>query len=873
MSQEVGSRAKEAEPKYLLAIRPVPPKPVEKHCTGVAALDPPLVAGSLSPTAVFLSWGPEPHREGGVMEECLEEGFYTVRYRRRGGPWAHQSSPTAAAVLAGLRPASRYEFRVRATRGQRHGPWSAPLLHSTGPGGERGPGERGTRGEGDQGRGDQGRGGEGTRGEGERGTRGEGTRGEGVRGEGDQGRGGEGTRGEGERGPGERGPGERGEGTRGEVDQGRGDQRRGDQGTGTRGPGDQRTRGPGDQGRGGPEDQTTRREGDQGRGGPGDQRTRGEGDQGRGGPGDQRTRGEGDQGRGERGRGDQGTRGEDQGTIGEGTRDQRRGDQGTIGEGTRGPGTRGEGTRGEGDQGTRDQRRGDQGPGTRGEGTRGPGTRGVETVVTSQRKAVQMGSPPASPLKPLGPRAMFPPRPALYNRTRPPLSSLVKHQTFPGSPRTSFANRDPLRPLVLPRPVVWSRPRQGKKRPPPLQGKHHPPPLHGYPVRPAIPVDKIPNLVGELGDKDQLSHWKQTERLSGVKPNLPAATPRPKGQEERQITRTNPTPTSTPTTTTTSTPTPTTTTTTNPTTTTSTGRLDLWEESEVFSSQPNSDLDALGKKRFVAPHVVYKTDKRPEEPCSVTSSLLFFPGEKPGESDASTPPQAPPSNLTVVTVEGCPSFVILDWKNTDNHTQEYEVISTATGPDGEEVSVLTTDQTHTVVENLRPESSYAFKVKPKNDLGAGPPSELVTFSTESADPRVSENASGKDAIWTRFPFRTEPPSDCTGPQYVKRTWYRKFVGVQLCNSLRYKIYLSDSLTGQFYDIGDEAGFGEDHCQFVDSFLDGRTGPQLRPQQLPPRTGFYRAARQEPVRLGPLGAGTAAGYVSWYECGTPIPGRW
>ncbi|XP_056444447.1 target of Nesh-SH3-like [Gadus chalcogrammus] len=591
----------EAEPKYLLAVRPVPRKPVEKHCTGVAALDPPLVAGSLSPTAVFLSWGLEPQREGEVMEECLEEGFYTVRYRLRGGPWAHQSSPTAAAVLAGLRPASRYEFRVRASRGQRHGPWSAPLLHSTGPG--------------------------------------------------------------------------------------------------------------------------------------------------------------------------------------------------------------------------------DQ----------------------SQRKAVQMGSPPASPLKPLGPRAMFPPRPALYNRTRPPLSSLIKHQTFPGSPRTSFANRDPLRPLVLPRPVVWSRPRQGKKHPPSLQGKHHPPPLHGYPVRPAIPVDQIPNLVGELGDKDQLSHWKQTERLSGVKPNLPAVTPRPKAQEERQITRTIPT--------------------------TNASRLDLWEESEMFSSQPNSDLDALGKKRFVAPHVVYKTDKRPEEPCSVTSSLLFFPGEKPGESDASTPPQAPPSNLTVVTVEGCPSFIILDWKNTDNHTQEYEVISTATGPDGEEVSVLTTDQTHTVVENLRPESSYAFKVKPKNDLGAGPPSEPVTFSTESADPRVSENASGKDAIWTRFPFRTEPPSDCTGQQYVKRTWYRKFVGVQLCNSLRYKIYLSDSLTGQFYDIGDEAGFGEDHCQFVDSFLDGRTGPQLRPQQLPQRTGFYRAARQEPVRLGPLGAGAPAGYVSWYECGTPIPGRW
>jgi len=32
------------------------------------------------------------------------------------------------------------------------------------------------------------------------------------------------------------------------------------------------------------------------------------------------------------------------------------------------------------------------------------------------------------------------------------------------------------------------------------------------------------------------------------------------------------------------------------------------------------------------------------------------------------PPKTPPSNLTVVTVEGCPSFIILDWEKTDNET-------------------------------------------------------------------------------------------------------------------------------------------------------------------------------------------------------------
>ncbi|MEQ2211452.1 hypothetical protein XENOCAPTIV_001532, partial [Xenoophorus captivus] len=38
----------------------------------------------------------------------------------------------------------------------------------------------------------------------------------------------------------------------------------------------------------------------------------------------------------------------------------------------------------------------------------------------------------------------------------------------------------------------------------------------------------------------------------------------------------------------------------------------------------------------------------------------------------------------------------------------YEVISTAKGPDGERVSILTTNQTHTAVENLNPESRYSW---------------------------------------------------------------------------------------------------------------------------------------------------------------------
>ncbi|KAM6310065.1 target of Nesh-SH3 [Aegotheles albertisi] len=301
---------------------------------------------------------------------------------------------------------------------------------------------------------------------------------------------------------------------------------------------------------------------------------------------------------------------------------------------------------------------------------------------------------------------------------------------------------------------------------------------------------------------------------------------------------------------------------------------EYYVDATVFSSSPTSETDSAGKPRYQAPHVKYMK-KDDDVPCSITSSLEHFPQEEAGSKEEPTrPPQNPPTNLTVVTVEGCPTFVILDWEKPDNDTvTEYEVVSTENGAsDGEkEKSIITTNQTHSTVENLKPNTSYEFHVKPRNPLGEGPPSNAVTFDTESADPRVSEPISmGKDAIWTEISFNSDTYSECKGKQYVKRTWYKKFVGVQLCNSLRYKIYLSDSLTGKFYNIGDQRGHGEDHCQFVDSFLDGRTGQQ---EDLPVKDGFFRAVRQEPVKFGKIGGETHINYVRWYECGTSIPGKW
>ncbi|XP_056435516.1 target of Nesh-SH3 isoform X11 [Gadus chalcogrammus] len=530
----------DAEPKYLIAVQPIPLNDVKKQCTGKVQVEKPLhlVIGSVTPTSVLLSWGTllKTPYEGNIMNDCLEEGHYTVRYRERHRKWNYQTCPTSDTVIDNLKPNTAYEFGVQPNGPDRPGTWSKPVIHNT-----------------------------------------------------------------------------------------------------------------------------------------------------------------------------------------------------NIGD-----------------------------------------------------KPIQ---------KPYKPRQVKPTKP------------------FAGGPR------------AFPFP-----PRPGS-----------PPILH-----PSLPVSKRPNLVGKPSDHhDKPMDLKQGEKESILK-HFPLVTAKPK-QERKTTTTSSPASNVT--------------------------RFDISENSTIFRSQPASDVDAMGKKRFVAPHVVYKTDKKPDEPCSITNSLTFFPDEEAGEQNATAAPRLPPTNLTVVTVEGCPSFVILDWEKSDNATREYKVISTTKGPHGEEVSILTTNQTHTAVENLKPESSYEFTVLPNNEHGSGPPSEPLRFETESADPRVSENVSGKDAIWTQFPFKADAYSECNGKQYVKRTWYRKFVGIQLCNSLRYKIYLSDSLNGKFYNIGDQTGHGEDHCQFVDSFLDGRTGSQLMADQLPSKSGFYRAMRQEPVHFGEIGGNSHSTYVGWYECGTPIPGKW
>ncbi|XP_071335631.1 target of Nesh-SH3-like isoform X5 [Trachinotus anak] len=738
----------DAEPKYLVAVQPIPVNDVKKHCTGKVNLEKPLhlVIGSVSPTAVLLSWGnylKTPY-EGNIMNECLEDGFYTIRYRERNRKWIYQTCPTSDTVIDNLKPNTPYEFGVRSNKDDRSGTWSKPVIHNTNMGNKnaqksyklRNPLAKPMK---------------------------------------------------------------------------------------PHGPHALFPPRPALHNRTQPRLSPPLKN----PGFPGAPRTSFD---------------KGDTVKNDTNR----PAGPSPSVLPRHLPTKAPSANATASPLTKLP-SHGDLLQGQTTKAPTNTPEKPHNPAAFDKSQDGSSL--LRTALANERAKTNswgQGSKrnlsPSLPLQSYNPAAtpvVRSMRPASRNPLFP-FSNGFRHPHSSSRPSNSSptsgilggnppVNGQPHRGMYLPKPALWSRPRLGS------------------PARPSIPINKRPNQVGKPGETDKVNNLKQTDKLPILKPKVPPATAKPTKQERKTTTAATPT--------------------------TAATRQETWEDSDLFKSQPTSDVDALGKKRYVAPHVVYQTGKQPDEPCSITSSLSYFPEDEPGETNVTAPPKNAPSNLTVVTVEGCPSFIILDWEKTDNDTTEYEVISTAKGPDGEQVSILTTNQTHTAVENLKPESSYEFKVKPKNELGAGPPSEPVSFNTESADPRVSENVSGKDAIWTQFPFKTDSYSDCHGKQYVKRTWYRKFVGIQLCNSLRYKIYLSDSLNGKFYNIGDQTGFGEDHCQFVDSFLDGRTGRQLRADQLPSRPGFYRAVRQEPVHFGQIGGHSHVNYVSWYECGTPIPGKW
>ena len=90
-------------------------------------------------------------------------------------------------------------------------------------------------------------------------------------------------------------------------------------------------------------------------------------------------------------------------------------------------------------------------------------------------------------------------------------------------------------------------------------------------------------------------------------------------------------------------------------------------------------------------------------------------------------------------------------------------------------------------------------------------SDLTNLVTKDIEKSLKNNK------WVQYDFKfAYGRSDCTGTRYVKTTTYEtaRFVGVSLCTSTKYKIYLSESLNGTFLNIGDLRERGEDHCEFV-----------------------------------------------------------
>lgn len=95
------------------------------------------------------------------------------------------------------------------------------------------------------------------------------------------------------------------------------------------------------------------------------------------------------------------------------------------------------------------------------------------------------------------------------------------------------------------------------------------------------------------------------------------------------------------------------------------------------------------------------------------------------------------------------------------------------------------------------------------------------------------------------------------------------VGVELCNSTRYQIFLGGNLTDKFLNIGDGEGTaGADHCELVggqeiDAVLPGTYSG------VPALTGYARRYVGDEFSIQAIGGSTGWHSEPWYECGVQI----
>ncbi|MEJ1283116.1 ABI gene family member 3 (NESH) binding protein [Cricetulus griseus] len=125
----------DAEPKYLIVVRPAPPPSQKKSCSGKSRSRKPLqlVVGTLTPSSVFLSWGflINPHHDWTLPSNCPNDRYYTIRYREKDKEkkWIFQLCPATETIVENLKPNTVYEFGVKDNI--EGGIWSKIFNHKT----------------------------------------------------------------------------------------------------------------------------------------------------------------------------------------------------------------------------------------------------------------------------------------------------------------------------------------------------------------------------------------------------------------------------------------------------------------------------------------------------------------------------------------------------------------------------------------------------------------------------------------------------------------------------------------------------------------------------------------------------------------------
>ncbi len=95
--------------------------------------------------------------------------------------------------------------------------------------------------------------------------------------------------------------------------------------------------------------------------------------------------------------------------------------------------------------------------------------------------------------------------------------------------------------------------------------------------------------------------------------------------------------------------------------------------------------------------------------------------------------------------------------------------------------------------------------------------DVEIYSTAPAP--VTPTGSAVPASWEANAFSVyKINSVCTGDKFVGySSKYAMWVGAQLCGSSdKYKLYMSTSKTGVYYQIADYGGHGQDHCELINS---------------------------------------------------------